>query len=79
MQQLFKGEEKIRKEQIANDVYKNIAKQQFILKFFKRLPLEDLERLINFQETDIEEGITKFTCELWLDNGIDDLSLGQIG
>ena len=80
MQQLFKGEEKLHKHQLVNDVYKNIYKQQFILKFFKNLPLEDLERLINFKEVDIEnENITKFTCELYLDNGVDDLMLGQIG
>lgn len=79
MQQLFKGEEKVWKDQVVNTVYKNIAKQQFILKFFKNLPLEDLERLINFKEVDEEENITKFTCELYLDNGVDDLSLRQIG
>jgi len=79
MQQLFKGEEKVWKDQVVNTVYKNIAKQQFILKFFKNLPLEDLERLINFREVDEGENITKFTCELYLDNGVDDLSLGQSG
>lgn len=70
MQQHFTDEEKVWKAQVVNTVYRNIAKQQFILKFLKKLPLEQLERLVDFKEIDEDENILKFTAELWLDDGV---------
>ena len=97
MEQLFKLQEKIRKEHIVNNVYENIAEKQFLLKFFKELPVEDLKRLVNFQKLDPDdknvweneknheylhqlkhENCIVYKCELYLDKGVDDLSLGQI-
>ena len=97
MKQLFKSQEKVRKEHVVNIVYENIAEKQFIMKFFKELPIDDLKRLINFQKIDPDdknvwndeknheylnqlkyERCIVYKCELYLDNGVDDLSLGQI-
>lgn len=82
---------------VYNSVPKNVTEKQFIIDFFKELPLDDLKRLINFKEMNPDnddlwkepnnhdllhqlkfKNEVLFSCELWLDNGIDDLSLGQL-
>lgn len=97
MEQLFKLQEKIKKDHAVNIVYKNIAEKQFIMSFFKGLPIEDLKRLVNFKKIDPDdksvwndeknheylyqlqyEECIVYKCEMYLDNGVDDLSLGQI-
>jgi hypothetical protein len=48
MQQLFKSEVKLRNE-IFDRTPIEVIEQNFIISFFKELPLEDLKRLVNFE------------------------------
>jgi hypothetical protein len=36
----------------AQKIYKDIAEKQFIMAFFKEMPLDKLKKLISFKETD---------------------------
>lgn len=67
---LFTGTETLQKHvYFVNDTSIAMAKKNFIMRFLKRIPLEDLERLVNFKYEDVElegqykEG-AKFTAEL---------------
>jgi len=96
MEQLFKSEVKLRNE-IFDRTPIEVIEKNFIISFFKELPIEDLKRLVNFQilnpsqqsirtEPRLREKLSQLSyencielrCELYLDNGVDDLSLGQI-
>lgn len=96
MEQLYKSELKLRNE-IFDTTPIEVIEKNFILSFFKELPIEDLKRLVNFKilnpsqqnirtEPRLREKLAQLSyencvelrCELYLDNGVDDLSLGQI-
>ena len=53
MKEIYKSEVKTRKE-IFESVPKEVIEKQFILNFFKELPVEKIKDLINFQEIDFE-------------------------
>jgi hypothetical protein len=48
MRKLFKSEVKLRNE-IFDRTPIEVIEQNFIMSFFKELPLEDLKRLVNFE------------------------------
>ena len=93
----YKKELKIPQEAFRK-VPKEYIEKDFIINFFKDLPIEDLKRLINYKEIDynnqklwrispkISEKLTRLQHErvvqieasIWLDNGVEDLSLGKI-
>ncbi|KVV16116.1 hypothetical protein [Flavobacterium sp. TAB 87] len=96
MKQLFKSEVKLRNE-IFDRTPIAVIEKEFIISFFKELPIEDLKRLVNYEilnptqenirtEPRVKEKFRQLAyencielrCELWLDNSINDLSLGQI-
>ena len=97
MKQQFKREKKIMALDFER-VPKDVIEKQFIIDFFKSLPIEYLKRMINYEVIDYNEINPKFvsqkrlellnrlrneravliTADIWLDNGVDDLSLGQI-
>ena len=60
MKTLFKGESKTPKYIIGN-MSKNIIEKRIIMEFLHELPIEELKKLINFQEIDYEKK------ELWDD------------
>lgn len=69
----FTGTETLQKHvYFVNDTSIAMAKKNFIMRFLKRIPLEDLERLVGFKSEDVElegqytEG-AKFTAELKID------------
>jgi hypothetical protein len=97
MKQQFKSEKKIMAFDFER-VPKEVIEKQFIIDFFKSLPIEYLKRMINYEVIDYNEKNPAFvsqkrlellnrlrqeravliTADIWLDNGIDDLSLGHI-
>jgi hypothetical protein len=49
--EIYKKVEYIHKDK-AQKIYKDIAEKQFIMAFFKEMPLDKLKKLISFKETD---------------------------
>ena len=60
-EKLFVGEQKTSKDQLR-EIPKDVIEKNFILNFFKQLPIEGLKKLVNFQEIDFENQ------ELWEDS-----------
>jgi hypothetical protein len=60
MKELFISEKKVSKYSLRV-IPKRVIEKQFIMDFFKEMPIENLKKLINFQEIDFENK------ELWND------------
>ncbi len=51
--ELFRSDYKFTKQTLDN-IPKEVIEKQFIINFFKELPIESLKKLINFKEIDFE-------------------------
>lgn len=71
MKVIYKSESKIPKH-IANNTPKEIIEKQFIINFFKNLPVDKLKILIDFKEIDFENK------KLWLETHEDDFFFNKL-
>lgn len=52
MGKLYKSNGKVKKKIIQDEVSENEVEMQFIIRFFKSLPINDLKRLVKFNKID---------------------------
>jgi len=63
MNTILQSIEKVFKNDLDGCVYKDVAKRIFILDFLRNIPIENLEELVNFTETDLEN-MLEFRCKI---------------